>query len=446
MGKPSAPRPQDPRVTASAQTSSNIGTAIANQAMGNVNQVTPNGSLTYSQTGTHTYTDPNSGQVHEIPTYTATTSLSDGQQAIADQGEQAGLNMATLAADSSGRLQGMLGSQIDSSGLPQAGQVGDVRNPAMARVGNGPALQQQIAGAGDITRSYGTDFGAERSRVENALMSRMRPQMDQDRARLESRLASQGIRVGSDAYASAMGDQSRAENDARMSAVLGAGQEQSRLTALEAQRAGFENSAQAQQFGQNAQSAGFGNATAQQGYQNRLTGAGFNNSVDQQGVQNDAMRFGLSNTARQNALQERFALRSNPINEITALMSGSQVQGPNFVNANTGQMAGTNVAGIQQNYDGAMQNRYNTQLNQWNQVVGGIANMGANLMMSDKRTKTDIKKVGKTNDGQQIYSYRYKTGGPIQMGLMAQNVEKVKPDAVETVGGIKMVDYGKALS
>jgi hypothetical protein len=59
--------------------------------------------------------------------------------------------------------------------------------------------------------------------------------------------------------------------------------------------------------------------------------------------------------------------------------------------------------------------------------------------------KTDIEKVGKTDDGQQIYSYRYKSGGPIQMGLMAQEVEKKHPDAVVKKGGIRFVDYGKAL-
>ncbi|PII38583.1 hypothetical protein T190_18770 [Sinorhizobium meliloti CCBAU 01290] len=41
MGKQKAPSPPDPNKTASAQTATNIGTAIANQTLGNVNQVTP---------------------------------------------------------------------------------------------------------------------------------------------------------------------------------------------------------------------------------------------------------------------------------------------------------------------------------------------------------------------------------------------------------------------
>ena len=66
-------------------------------------------------------------------------------------------------------------------------------------------------------------------------------------------------------------------------------------------------------------------------------------------------------------------------------------------------------------------------------------------MASDRRVKTDIKKVGKTDDGQQIYSYRYKSGGPIQMGLMADEVKKKKPEAVSEVDGVKTVNYGIAL-
>lgn len=63
--------------------------------------------------------------------------------------------------------------------------------------------------------------------------------------------------------------------------------------------------------------------------------------------------------------------------------------------------------------------------------------------LSDRRTKKDIKRIGKTDDGLPIYTFRYKAGGPIQMGVMAQDVEKVKPSAVKTVGGLKTVNYGK---
>ena len=63
---------------------------------------------------------------------------------------------------------------------------------------------------------------------------------------------------------------------------------------------------------------------------------------------------------------------------------------------------------------------------------------------SDKRLKTDIKKVGKTNDGLPIYSFKYKGDNRTQLGLMAQDVEKKRPEAVGLSGGYKTVDYDKA--
>ncbi len=67
-------------------------------------------------------------------------------------------------------------------------------------------------------------------------------------------------------------------------------------------------------------------------------------------------------------------------------------------------------------------------------------------MASDKRVKTDIKKLGKTDDGLGIYKYRYKGSDQPQIGLMAQEVEKKKPHAVITVNGLKMVNYDKAMA
>ncbi len=65
-------------------------------------------------------------------------------------------------------------------------------------------------------------------------------------------------------------------------------------------------------------------------------------------------------------------------------------------------------------------------------------------MFSDERMKENIAPVGKLDDGQTVYSYNYKGDVRPQIGLMAQEVEKVHPEAVGEVGGMKMVDYGKA--
>jgi hypothetical protein len=66
--------------------------------------------------------------------------------------------------------------------------------------------------------------------------------------------------------------------------------------------------------------------------------------------------------------------------------------------------------------------------------------------LSDRRAKKDIKRVGKTDDGMPIYKYKYKgdPSGLTHMGLMAQDVEKTKPEAVGLAGGLKTVDYDRA--
>jgi Chaperone of endosialidase len=68
----------------------------------------------------------------------------------------------------------------------------------------------------------------------------------------------------------------------------------------------------------------------------------------------------------------------------------------------------------------------------------------AGSIFSDERLKEEISPVGKLYDGQPVYKYRY-IGSPIwQIGVMAQDVEKVVPDAVQEVGGWKAVNLNTA--
>ena len=72
----------------------------------------------------------------------------------------------------------------------------------------------------------------------------------------------------------------------------------------------------------------------------------------------------------------------------------------------------------------------------------GTMSMIGNIL-SDERMKTEITKIGVTDGGLNIYTYRYKSGGPIHMGVMAQEAEINYPDAVAEINGVKMVDYSK---
>lgn len=55
-------------------------------------------------------------------------------------------------------------------------------------------------------------------------------------------------------------------------------------------------------------------------------------------------------------------------------------------------------------------------------------------------------KIAETADGLGIYKYRFRGSPLVEIGLMAQEVEKVKPDAVVEIDGVKHVHYGRALT
>ena len=52
--------------------------------------------------------------------------------------------------------------------------------------------------------------------------------------------------------------------------------------------------------------------------------------------------------------------------------------------------------------------------------------------VSDRRLKQHVKRVGALPNGLPLYSFRYKWGGPTFVGVMAQDVLRVMPDAVVT--------------
>ena len=65
-------------------------------------------------------------------------------------------------------------------------------------------------------------------------------------------------------------------------------------------------------------------------------------------------------------------------------------------------------------------------------------------VVSDMRAKEDIHLVGRTFDGLNIYTYRYKGDPVTHMGVMAQDVQKIHPDAVIRLeDGYLAVDYSR---
>jgi len=145
----------------------------------------------------------------------------------------------------------------------------------------------------------------------------------------------------------------------------------------------------------------------------------------------------LALTGRGQAFSEALARRNQPINEITALMSGSQVSNPAQMGGATPQAG---VGGV--DYTGLVNQKYQADLSKSQAAMGGLFGLvSAGLgMFSDRRLKTDIQRVGQTDAGTPIYTYRYIWGGPVQMGVMAQDVPEAQ---VPDPSGFLRVDYSR---
>lgn len=236
------------------------------------------------------------------------------------------------------------------------------------------------------------------NKATNDIIARNQPQMDRDRANLEQRLANQGISVGTPAYQAAMDQYQRGVNDFRLG----------------------------------AQTQGQAAATNE---------------------------FNLEGSTRDRAIQEMTNLRTQPINEVAALLgTGTGVQNPQFVNTPQTNIAPTDVAGIYQNgYQQQMQ-AYQLQQQQaqqqQNAMLGGLFGLGSSLaggwalggFKSDIRTKENIHRIGTARNGLGLYLFNYIGDPTPQFGLMAQEVEKVRPEAVFEIDGVKHVNYVKALA
>ncbi|MES0070684.1 hypothetical protein [Mesorhizobium sp. M0058] len=334
MGKASAPKPPDPKETSAASTGTNISTAIANSYLNNANQVGPDGTITYTNSGTQSITDPYTGKTYQIPTRTATTTLSAAQQAIKDQTDKAQLNLGTLANNQSSFLNDYMAKPFD--------------------------------GSNDATEARLLQLGK----------ARLDPILAQQQDALATKLSNQGIKLGSAAYDRAMAQQGHNVNDANNQLIL----------------------------------SGHGQAFA-----------------------------------------EGQAIRNQPINEITALLSGSQVSSPQAAGYTGSTIPTTDNAGlINQNYQQRV-DAVNAKNAQTGSLVGGLFGLGSKLIgLSDDDAKKDKERLADITPEMGLWKFHYKgeaKGAPMRLGLMASEVEKVRPDAVSRrPDGYRQVDYGKALS
>lgn len=141
-------------------------------------------------------------------------------------------------------------------------------------------------------------------------------------------------------------------------------------------------------------------------------------------------------------LQEETFLRQQPIGDIRALISGSpslpQFGGFNpSGNARAGDFQSAAQAMGQADRD--IFNFGQAQNAQQRQMLASAGLTAAGLMFSDRRLKSNVVRVGTHPLG--IGVYEYDIFGARQRGVMADEVERVLPQAVTEVLGFKAVDY-----
>lgn len=385
MGKsgPSTPAAPDPVATAAAQTVSNKETATAQAQLNNMNQVTPYGTLTYTKT--------NAGPQYNDTAYQqALTAYQASQANPTTKGTTTAPKLSDYALNSSGvptytATTTLSPEEQQLYNLNTSGQIGTAQlgNDQLSRISNAVSTPYSYSGLPDAP----TDATMAQSQAagQQAVMDRLAPQEARDQASLNTTLSNQGVQAGSEAYNNAQDTLGRTQNDANQQAVL---------------------------TGQQYATAGQAQALAN----------------------------------RQQAITEYSAQRNAPLNEYSALVSGSQVQNPQFSGSGSTQIAPTNTsADVYNSYNAQVaQNSAKTAAN--NATTSGIFGLGGSLgaaaLISDIRLKTNIKKIGKKN-GHNWYSFKY-LGDPIfHTGVMAQEVLKVKPEAVITLSsGHYAVNYG----
>jgi hypothetical protein len=171
---------------------------------------------------------------------------------------------------------------------------------------------------------------------------------------------------------------------------------------------------------------------AQAGYDNYLQQAGFAPAMAQmsRGVTGQGAASGLLRSgATAKALQSRGAelnqsFFNNYLQQLAGL-SGLGLQGGGLV-ANTGQVSSSKGGSP-------------STLGSIASTVGGIASI-----FSDRRLKRDIERVGEFPDGLGIYSYRYVMGAKRVLGVMADEITKLRPWALgPKIAGYSTVDYSR---
>lgn len=354
-GKRSPPPAPDYTGAANAQSAASKEIATQQTWANRPNQYTPWGSTTWNaQSGV----DPSTGQ--PITQWNQQQQLAPQLQGALDQ--QLGLQQdrSQLAGDFMSRVEQDFQRPFNWAGLP--GMQGGPQAQLTGTYGLDTGAPQQT--------TFGTNepaFAQERQRIEQGLFDRMRPEHDYQDQRTRTMLVNQGLTMGSEAYDRELERLEQNQAGERWNALNMGGSEQARMQAMLLGQ-------QQQAFGQDVASQQAQNSALQNQF-----GMDLSSNAQNFGQMTSEAEF--ANRLRQQAIAEQSQQRNMSLNEMNALLTGQQVQGPQmptFMTATAGQAP---------NYMGAMNNQYQSGLDAFNAqqaqqqgLMSGLFGLGGTIM------------------------------------------------------------------
>lgn len=404
-------------------TARDIGSQYANAALGNIGSAYGTAAPYMSQAGALTQAGlgaaaPMMGQAAQY-LQGGTQSIGAGDLGAADVNKYMSPYMRNVVEaqqklqlqENAAQQAALRGSQIGSGAFG-----GDRSGIAAANLAKQQSMANQATLANLLQSGYGQALGTAQQ---------------QQAQRLAAEQANRAAQQFGSQQAAALSQQGFGQN-------LAAGQQLANLgQALYGQRlgqgqalAGLGQQQYAQQLGAAQMQAGLGQNIYGMGAQQAALQQGVGQGLYGMGAQTAQSLAGLGAGAQQAALQ------------------GAQAQ----IGAGTLEQQ-TQQADATARYQQFLQERgYPFQVAQFlaNIAMGTGALSGSTTttqqpapFFSDVRLKDDVEPVGELYDGQKVY--RYSMGdGPKQLGLLAQEVEGVRPDAVGEASGFKTVDYDRA--
>jgi hypothetical protein len=374
MGKKATPPPvPDYGAAAKQQGTANLESAVATSKLSNPNTYGPLGSqvVTYG-TGADQYT----------PTIRQT--LTPDAQATLEAQQGVERSLAELGQQGVAQAKTILGTPFNPN-LPGIDtSIAESVSPVNQATYNAGSAQRSVAGP---TFQQGIDTSGIAAMPVNAgmtgqqaIMSRLQPQLTQNENATRQRLANQGLVTGGEAYENEMRTMGQNRNDLELQAAaqginLDAMMNQQGFGQAQAQGQ-FGNEAQQSQFNAALQNAGMGNTALQQDYQNQLAAQTAQNAAVAQNFNQQLNLAQFGNAAQQQSLEQQLALRNQPLNQITGLMSGSQIQMPQFQGFQPSNVAAAPIyQGVQDTFQGQM-DQYGIRQQAKNNLTSGLMSLG----------------------------------------------------------------------